>query len=186
MDDSWRKRRRLAILCMQAHSVVKKSILLQAQSLHIFSKYRSQITALLSFRNAPNYKADRNIMKWRCGFICALLIVKSNLNYLKSRTVSPGAIQVAANTTERLTDLIRHVTSNSLRSDGPSHVVTKRISLLHISARSTKQSLLAGRPGFASRQEQSWDFFSPPPRPDRLWDSPIPLSNGYWRLFPRE
>jgi hypothetical protein len=28
------------------------------------------------------------------------------------------------------------------------------------------------------------DTFSPPKRPDRLWGSPILLSNGYRRLFP--
>jgi hypothetical protein len=27
-------------------------------------------------------------------------------------------------------------------------------------------------------------ILSSPYRPDRLWDPPSPLSNGYWRLFP--
>jgi hypothetical protein len=39
--------------------------------------------------------------------------------------------------------------------------------------------LWAGRPGFNSRQEQWWDFFSSPPRPNRLWGPPNLLSNGY-------
>jgi hypothetical protein len=28
-------------------------------------------------------------------------------------------------------------------------------------------------------------IFSSPRRPDRLWDTPNLLSNGYWGLFPR-
>jgi hypothetical protein len=31
---------------------------------------------------------------------------------------------------------------------------------------------------------RGWEFFSSPPRPDRLWDPPSLLSNGYRRLFP--
>jgi hypothetical protein len=29
-----------------------------------------------------------------------------------------------------------------------------------------------------------WEFFSKPPRPERLWSSPSLLSNGYQGLFP--
>jgi hypothetical protein len=29
-----------------------------------------------------------------------------------------------------------------------------------------------------------WEFFSPPPRPERLWGPPNLLSNGYQELFP--
>jgi hypothetical protein len=31
---------------------------------------------------------------------------------------------------------------------------------------------------------RDWDFFSWPPRPDRLWGPPSLLSNRYWELFP--
>jgi hypothetical protein len=30
----------------------------------------------------------------------------------------------------------------------------------------------------------SWEFFSSPPCPERLWDPPNLLSNGYQGLFP--
>jgi len=30
---------------------------------------------------------------------------------------------------------------------------------------------------------KGWEFFSPPPRPDRLWGPPSLLSNGYQELF---
>jgi hypothetical protein len=32
---------------------------------------------------------------------------------------------------------------------------------------------------------RGWEFFVSPPRPDRFWDQPSLLSNGYQRLFPR-
>jgi hypothetical protein len=35
-----------------------------------------------------------------------------------------------------------------------------------------------------SNPERGWEFFSTPPRPDRLWDPPSLLSNGYQGLFP--
>jgi hypothetical protein len=35
-----------------------------------------------------------------------------------------------------------------------------------------------------SSSGRGWEFFSSPPRPDRLWDSPSLLSNGYQGLFP--
>jgi len=31
---------------------------------------------------------------------------------------------------------------------------------------------------------KGWEFFSSPPRPDRLWDPLSLLSNGYQGLFP--
>jgi hypothetical protein len=31
---------------------------------------------------------------------------------------------------------------------------------------------------------RGWEFFSSPPRPDRLWGPPSPLSNGYLGLLP--
>jgi len=39
--------------------------------------------------------------------------------------------------------------------------------------------------GFSFRQVQCWDFSSSPPRPDRPWLPPSPLSNGYRGLLPR-
>jgi hypothetical protein len=45
--------------------------------------------------------------------------------------------------------------------------------------------LRVGRPGFSSRQGQWWDFFSSPPRLDRLWRRPSLLSNWNWGFLPR-
>jgi len=42
----------------------------------------------------------------------------------------------------------------------------------------TKTTLRAGRPSFNSRRVL-WDFFSSPPRRDRIWESNRLLSNGY-------
>jgi hypothetical protein len=38
--------------------------------------------------------------------------------------------------------------------------------------------------GGGSNPDRDWEFFSSPPRPDRLWDPPSLLSNGYQGLFP--
>jgi len=47
--------------------------------------------------------------------------------------------------------------------------------------------LWAGQLGFgASIPGRGWEFFSSPPRTDRLWDLPSLLSNGNRELFPRE
>jgi hypothetical protein len=43
--------------------------------------------------------------------------------------------------------------------------------------------LWAGRLGFNSWQGQWWDFFSLPPRPERLWGPPSLLSNWYRGLL---
>jgi hypothetical protein len=32
--------------------------------------------------------------------------------------------------------------------------------------------------------KRGWEFFSPPPRPERLWGLPTLVSNGYQGLFP--
>jgi len=37
----------------------------------------------------------------------------------------------------------------------------------------------AGRQRFKARKGQWWVSFSSPPHPDRLWDPPSPLSDGY-------
>jgi hypothetical protein len=37
---------------------------------------------------------------------------------------------------------------------------------------------------WGSRSGRGWTFFSSPPRPDRLWDLPSLLSNGYRGHFP--
>jgi hypothetical protein len=43
----------------------------------------------------------------------------------------------------------------------------------------------AGRSGFwGSIPGGGWEFFSSPPRPERLWDPLSLLSNGYQGLFP--
>jgi hypothetical protein len=44
-------------------------------------------------------------------------------------------------------------------------------------------TLRAGRPGFVPGRSR--DFFSSPPRPDRLWVTPSLLSNGYRGSFTR-
>jgi hypothetical protein len=44
--------------------------------------------------------------------------------------------------------------------------------------------LRAGRSGFwGSISNGGWEFFSPPPRPERLWGQPSLLSNGYQGFF---
>jgi hypothetical protein len=45
--------------------------------------------------------------------------------------------------------------------------------------------LRAGRSGFSGTiPSGGWEFFSSPPRPERLWGPPSLLSNGYQVLFP--
>jgi hypothetical protein len=38
--------------------------------------------------------------------------------------------------------------------------------------------------GVVSIPGGGWEFFSSPPRPERLWGPPNLLSSGYQRLFP--
>jgi hypothetical protein len=45
--------------------------------------------------------------------------------------------------------------------------------------RSTMSWVIGG-----SSPGRDWEFFSPPPRPDRFWSPPSLLSNGYRGLFP--
>jgi hypothetical protein len=45
--------------------------------------------------------------------------------------------------------------------------------------------LRTGQSGFwGSIPGGGWEFFSRPPRPERLWGPPSVLSNGYQGLFP--
>jgi hypothetical protein len=59
----------------------------------------------------------------------------------------------------------------------------KRLSKLSKDIRSVKYLLVVWMIG-GSSPGRGWEFLFSPPLPDRLWDPPSLLSNGYQWLFP--